>query len=88
MAWHIQEKDYLKALRTGFNLAGFDEGKHAINAGLALKNGDYFKAFTSGISMIDGVDDLVDALTYLKDGKVKEASPSMIDAAKLLKVFL
>jgi hypothetical protein len=88
MAWHIQEKDYLKALRTGFNLAGFDEGKHAINAGLALKNGDYFKAFTSGISMIDGVDDLVDALTYLKDGKVKEAIPSMIDAAKLLKVFL
>ncbi|MDJ1176257.1 DUF4114 domain-containing protein [Roseofilum capinflatum] len=88
MAWNIQEGNYLRALRTGFDLAGFDEGKHAINAGLALKNGDYFKAFTSGISMIDGVDDLVDALTYLKDGKVKEAIPSMIDAAKLLKVFL
>ncbi|MDJ1180116.1 DUF4114 domain-containing protein [Roseofilum sp. BLCC_M91] len=88
MAWHIQEKDYLKALRTGFDFAGYDEGKHAINAGLAVKEGDYFKAFTSGISMIDGVDDLVDTLTYLKDGKVQEAIPSMVNASAKLATLL
>lgn len=88
MAAALERNDYFKTLSTGFKIAGFEKGENLTRAALALRQGDPINAFYEGLVLIDGVDELVDAFKYLKDGEAKKAVPSMIDAAPKLAVLL
>ncbi|MEH2206614.1 MAG: hypothetical protein V7K53_21475 [Nostoc sp.] len=88
MAGALQRDDYFSALSTGFKVAGFEKGENLAKAALALRQGDPINAFYEGLSLVDGVSELVDTFKYLKDGNAKKAVPSMITAApKLAKLF-
>ncbi|MEA5605908.1 S8 family serine peptidase [Nostoc sp. UHCC 0252] len=88
MAGALQRDDYFSALSTGFKVAGFEKGENLAKAALALRQGDPINAFYEGLSLVDGVSELVDTFKYLKDGNAKKAVPSMITAGtKLAKLF-
>ncbi|MEH2010129.1 S8 family peptidase [Nostoc sp.] len=64
------------------------DGENLAKAALALRQGDPINAFYEGLSLVDGVSELVDTFKYLKDGNAKKAVPSLITAApKLAKLF-
>jgi hypothetical protein len=87
MAAALERNDYSNTLSTGFKIAGFEKGENLTKAALALRQGDPINAFYEGLSLIDGVDELVDAFKYLKDGEAKKAVPLMIKAAPKLAVL-
>jgi hypothetical protein len=88
MAQDLQQENYLDALSTGFKVAGFEEGEHLAKAAMALREGNPLNAFYEGLSLVDGVGELVDAFKYLKDGNAKQAVPLMIQAAPQLAILI
>ena len=84
MVGSLQKDDYLNALTIGFKEAGFEQGDHLAKAALALRQGDPINAFYEGLSLVDGVSELVDAFKYLKDGNAQKAVPLMRKAAPKL----
>ena len=88
MARNLQEKKYLDALSTGFKVAGFKKGENLAKAAMALREGNLINAFYEGLSLVNGVGELVDAFKYLKDGNAKEGVPLMIQAAPKLAILI
>lgn len=84
MAGALQRDHYFSALSTGSKVAGFEKGENLAKAALALRQGDPINAFYEGLSLVDGLSELVDTFKYLKDGNAKKAVPSMIIAAPKL----
>lgn len=88
MARDLQQENYLDALSTGFKIAGFEKGEHLAKAAIALREGNPINAFYEGLSLVDGVGELVDAFKYLKDGNAKQAVPLMIQAAPKVAILI
>ena len=84
MAEDLQKQNYLDALSTGFKAAGFAKGENLAKAAIALRQGNPLTAFFEGLSLVDGVGELVDAFKALKDGNAKAGVPLMIQAAPKL----
>ena len=88
MAENIQKENYLDALSTGFKVAGFTKGESLSKAAIALREGQPIAAFFEGLSLVDGVGELVDAFKALKDGNTKVGVPLMIQAAPKLALLI
>ncbi|MDX2240272.1 MAG: DUF4114 domain-containing protein [Leptolyngbyaceae cyanobacterium bins.302] len=88
MADNLQKENYLGALSTGFKVAGFAKGENLAKAAISLRQGDPLTAFFEGLSLVDGVGELVDAFKALKDGNAKAGVPLMIQAAPKLAVLI
>jgi hypothetical protein len=88
MADNIQKQNYLDALSTGFKVAGFTKGESLAKAAIALREGDPLTTFFEGLSVVDGVGELVDAFKALKDGNAKVGVPLMIQAAPKLALLI
>jgi ElaB/YqjD/DUF883 family membrane-anchored ribosome-binding protein len=88
MARNLQDKKYLDALSTGFKVAGFKKGENLAKAAMALREGNLINAFYEGLSLVNGVGELVDAFKYLKGGNAKEGVPLMIQAAPKLAILI
>lgn len=88
MTQNFLNKDYLGGLSTGFQVAGFTQGESLAKAAIALRDGNPLEAFFNGLSLVDGVTELVEAFRALKDGDAKEGVPLMIQAAPKLALLI
>jgi hypothetical protein len=88
MADNLQKQNYLDALSTGFKVAGFAKGESLAKAAIALRQGNPLTAFFEGLSLVDGVGELVEAFKALKDGNAKAGVPLMIQAAPKLALLI
>jgi hypothetical protein len=81
MAWSLQQKDYLKALSTGFKVAGFAEGEHLAKGAVNLREGKYLDAFFEGIRLVPAVGDLINAFDAVGAGDFKGVANSLAKVA-------